>query len=116
MQNIFLIGFTILFAVASTAQAADKTVKCEIESNAVRVFNGKCKFMPEAGGSFSLSNFSEKPLFDEITIVSVTIIEKGIAEVRGLTTRGNNSRWGEAKRSSKDQACWVGADFKICAR
>jgi len=115
MQNM-LIGLAILFAVATTAQAADKTVKCEIESGTMKVFNGKCKFMSEAGGSFSLSNFSEKPLFDEVEIVSVTIIEKGLAEVRGLTTRGNNSRWGEAKRSSKDPACWVGADFKICAR
>ena len=115
MQNLF-IGLTILFAVATTAQAADRTVKCEIESSAVKVFNGKCKFMPETDGSFSLSNFNEKPLFNEVTIVSVTIIEKGLAEVRGLTTRGNNSRWGEAKRSSKDSACWVGADFKICAR
>lgn len=26
-----------------------------------------------------------------------------------------NSRWGEAKRSSQDKACWVGGDFKVCA-
>lgn len=115
MHN-FLIGLIILFAVATTAQAADKIAKCEIESGAVKVFNGKCKFMAEAGGSFSLSNFTEKPLFDEVTIVSVTIVGKGIAEVRGLTISGNNSRWGEAKRSAKDSACWVGSDFKICAR
>ena len=115
MQNI-LIGITILFAIVTTVQAADKTAKCVIESNAVKVFDGKCKFMSEAGGSFSLSNANEKPLFDEVTIVSVNFIEKGNAEVRGLTTRGNNSRWGEAKRSSQDPACWVGTDFKVCAR
>lgn len=115
MQKL-LISLTILFALSHYAQAAEKTVKCEIKTGSSKVFNGKCKFMSEAGGSFSLSNFSEKPLFEEVTIVSVTVIEKGLAEVRGLTTRGNNSRWGEAKRSSKDPACWVGADFKVCAR
>ncbi len=115
-MNNLLVTLTILFVIATTTEAADRTAKCEIESGAVNVFNGKCKYMPEAGGSFGLSNFSEKPLFDEVTIVSVTIIQKGVAEVRGLTTRGNNSRWGEAKRSAKDPACWVGSDFKICAR
>ena len=115
-MNKLLVGLIILFAIATTAHAADRTAKCEIKSGAEQVFNGKCKFMPEAGGSFSLSNFTEKPLFEEVVIVSVTIVGKGIAEVRGLTTSGNNSRWGEAKRSVKDPACWVGADFKICAR
>ena len=115
MRKLF-IGLVILSALSSTAEAADKTVVCEIKSGTKKLFNGKCKFMPEAGGSFSLSNFNEDPLFDNVTIVSVTIIEKGVAEVRGLTTRANNSRWGEAKRSSKDPACWVGSDFTVCAR
>ncbi len=115
MKQLFVI-LIALFVFSHYAQAADKTAKCEIKSGSNTVFNGKCKFMPEAGGSFSLSNFSEKPMFDEVTIVSVTIVEKGVAEVRGLTTRGNNSRWGEAKRSTKDPACWVGSDFIVCAR
>lgn len=115
MRKLF-VGLTVLFALSNYAHAAERAVKCEIQTGSSKVFNGKCKFMQEDGGSFSLSNFSEKPLFDEVTIVSVTIVEKGIAEVRGLTTRGNNSRWGEAKRSTKDPACWVGSDFKICAR
>lgn len=36
--------------------------------------------------------------------------------VRGLTSEGINSRWGEAKRSKKDKSCWIGEDFKICAK
>ena len=48
-------------------------------------------------------------------MVSVDIIEKGVAEVRGLTKDGINSRWGSAKRDLKDKACWKGDDFKVCA-
>ena len=37
----------------------------------------------------------------------------GVAEVRGDPGR-INSRWGEARRSRRDRACWVGEDFSIC--
>ncbi len=46
--------------------------------------------------------------------LNISIIEKGFAKVSGLTTDGINSRWGEAKRSSQDNACWVSVDFKVC--
>jgi len=46
--------------------------------------------------------------------ISVFIVRPGIAEVRGLTAQGINARWGEARRSARDRACWVGADFSIC--
>ena len=55
-------------------------------------------------------------LYGEILDVSVLIMAPGEAEVRGLTAHGINSRWGPAKRSAQDAACWVGADFRICAR
>ncbi len=102
--------------MAQGAVAAEKTVKCEITSGNKIVFNANCVFMPEEGGSFSLSGIKQKPFFDGISVISVSIIEKGVAEVRGLTADGINSRWGEAKRSNKDKACWVGEDFKVCAR
>ena len=41
-------------------------------------------------------------------------MQPGVAEVYGITTSGINSRWGPARRSSKDKACWVGTDFSIC--
>jgi len=105
-----------LFMFAQNTLAADKVVKCEINSDGKKVFNAKCLFTPEAKGSFSLSNFKQKPLFDTISVVSVTIVEKDVAEVRGLTSDGINSRWGEARRSAKDKSCWVGSDFKVCAK
>jgi hypothetical protein len=109
------LGLALLFITAQSL-AADKTVKCQIDSGNKVAYKGKCVFSPEEKGSFSLSNPNDnKPLLDEISMVNVYIIEKGIAEVRGLTTDGINSRWGEAKRSEKDKACWIGSDFKVCA-
>lgn len=98
--------------ISSQAIAADRVIKCQINT-----YKGSCLFSPDTPkGSFSLANPNKnKPLTEAITIVSVTIIEPGFAEVSGLTTEGINSRWGEAKRSSKDKACWEGEDFTVCA-
>jgi hypothetical protein len=100
-----------LLLLGNQSMAADRIVKCQIDTR----YKGTCVFIPDGGGSFSLSNPDKsKALLDSIAIVSVSIIEKGIADVRGLTTDGINSRWGTAKRSSKDGACWDGADFRVC--
>jgi hypothetical protein len=58
----------------------------------------------------------DKPLFGEIESIGVSIVSSGVAEVHGLTIRGNNSFWGTARRLNRDRACWEGPDFKICAR
>jgi hypothetical protein len=106
----------ILALSASSSFAADRVVKCQIDSSGSPSFKGKCLFMPEKGGSFSLQSVNrDRPIMEGLIDVNVQIIEKGVAEVRGLTTEGSNSRWGEARRSDKDKACWVGSDFRICA-
>jgi hypothetical protein len=110
-------GFGLSIPVAGQAQTNGRLVECRIESAGKVEVNGKCRFAPGAGGSFALENANfEKPLFGEILVVSVSIVSPGTAEVRGLTRRGNNSRWGEAQRSEGSPACWEGADFKVCAR
>jgi len=97
-------------------QASEKSAQCEITSGAIVEYKGECVFAAEPGGSFSLSKSKEAPLYPGILVVSVTLVDEGVAEVRGLTTDGINSRWGEAKRSTDDGACWIGSDFKVCAR
>jgi hypothetical protein len=111
-----IVMLSLLFLLPTVALAADKIINCEIHSNGMPTFKNKCTFSPSPGGSFYLTSAPGKPFLDGISSVSVDIVGKGVAEVRGLTADGINSRWGEAKRSSKDKACWIGSDFKICAR
>ena len=76
-----------------------------------------------ADGSFSVTRVMNKDgittILPNITTISVTLIAPGLAEVNGLTTTGINSRWGRARRSQEEPACWVSvadeSDFKICA-
>jgi hypothetical protein len=116
MKFLMTVLTLVLLASFSSIASADRIVKCQIDSGNETIYKGKCLFIPDTKGSFGLAHPQKnKPLTDVITMVSVTIIEKSIAEVRGLTSDGINSRWGEAKRSAKDKACWVGEDFKVCA-
>lgn len=119
------VGAAIAAALTLSANptfANEKTVKCEITSqpsNEVQ-FAGKCKFEAEQGGSFSLSDANGGDLlYESISVVHVYVTAKGHAEVSGLVLDegggGHNSRWGAAKRSQKDGACWEGEDFRICA-
>jgi hypothetical protein len=106
----------VLFVIASSMLFA-KSALCTVESNGRTMFHGYCDFLPERGGSFSLSAFNRnRPLYNGISLVSVYIVQRGVAEVSGLTSDGFNSRWGRAVRSRSDRACWVGSDFRICAR
>jgi hypothetical protein len=96
-----------------TAEAKD--ARCIIKRNDSVAYSGACHFHLEQGGSFSIRRHDGKPILPSITDISVSIVSTGVAEVRGLTTNGNNSRWGRAVRSKTDPACWMGSDFEICA-
>ena len=114
----WVIVLLCLSAAAPHAQAAGRIVDCLIEAGGKVEFDGKCRFTSDGtGGSFSLaSRDGQSALYGSILDVSVSIIETGVADVRGLTKDGINARWGEAKRSKQDRACWVGDDFRVCAR
>lgn len=107
-----------LAAAAPGMAQGYKVATCQIESGGKLEFNGRCRFMPDGGnGSFSVSTASgQGALYGEILVVTVSVISPGVAEVRGLTKAGINSRWGEARRQARDRACWAGSDFRICAR
>jgi len=105
-----------LLALAGADAAQAREITCRIEQSGASVLDGPCRFQPDGGGSFILSALErERPLFRGVSLVTVTVVATGIAEVRGLTETGVNSRWGEARRSRRDRACWEGVDFRICA-
>ena len=108
---IALLMAATLFPVA----AEGKSARCVIKQNGTTAYSGACDFQMDQGGSFGIRRHDAKPILPNITDISVFIISKGVAEVRGLTTDGINSRWGRALRSQVDPACWKGSDFEICA-
>lgn len=105
----------VLLAAMVPAIAKDKDARCLIRQNGVTTYSGACLFHLEKGGSFSIRRQDARPILPSITDISVTIVAAGVAEVRGLTTDGINSRWGSAVRSKVESACWKGSDFEICA-
>ena len=106
--------FLLMGSMSSVA--AERPVKCAVESAGVPAFHGSCFFQSEKGGSFTLRSAKKgADLVEDISSVSVDVVAKDVAEVRGLTSSGMNSRWGDARRSNKERACWVGADFRVCA-
>ncbi|WP_242411868.1 hypothetical protein A5482_010265 [Cyanobacterium sp. IPPAS B-1200] len=95
------------------AQAKEATCVIRGENNQV-VFRDKCNFNQYGGnGSFWIE--AKSGLIYGRESISVYITSPGVAEVSGLTTGGISSRWGTARRSQSDRACWVGVGFTICA-
>jgi hypothetical protein len=103
-------GFAL--ALAATPAAA-RPARCVVQSAGERTWRGPCNFVPDRGGSFSVDPARGR-FPGEASDISVSLISPGVAEVRGLTRDGINSRWGEARRSRRDPACWVGEDFSVC--
>lgn len=115
--TLVLAGLVLSIAGAVQAQSRGRLARCHVKTAGKVEMSGACRFTREKGGSFALASANrDKPLFGEILTVSVSIVSPDVAEVRGLTMRGNNSRWGAACRSPRDRACWEGSDFRICAR
>jgi hypothetical protein len=109
--------FAALALMTLTAPALARDAGCRIEQAGRVVLDRTCDFQAEGrDGSFSLSARDGGNLFPGISVVTLSVIESGLAEVRGLTRDGINSRWGTARRSGRDGACWQGDDFRICAR
>ncbi len=105
------IAASALVLVASAAEA--RNAQCMIVSNGESRFEGVCDFIADRDGSFSVGKARGHKFLD-IDPISVVMVSPGVAEVRGVTRDGINSRWGDAKRSRSDPACWIGEDFKIC--
>ena len=98
-------------------QARVKPAKCVIRQGPDLdqiSYSDDCLFRAGENGTFSIRKNTGN-ILPSITNISVVMISPGVAEIRGLTVDGINSRWGTAKRSFDDPACWTGADFEVCA-
>ena len=103
-----------LAALPFSAHAKSGPAHCLVRSAGEKPYSGPCRFLPEAKGSFSIEPVGRRAFSGEVTGVTVFLTGPGAAEVSGLTTSGINSRWGTARRSRRDGACWEGSDFRVC--
>ena len=113
LASIFFATTLSIPMIATTVAAGEASCVIKDGNNEI-LYRDKCLFQ-QFGGNGSFSIRSKSGLIVGRESITVYITEPGVAEVRGLTTAGINSRWGEAIRSNSDRACWVGSDFTICA-
>jgi hypothetical protein len=114
-MNSSIPALVILLALAAApADAKPRKASCAVKSAGSAPYRGPCNFIPDEKGSFSIEPIGRRAFAGGITSIGVWIVSPGVAEVRGLTRDGINSRWGEARRSRRDRACWTGSDFSVC--
>ena len=113
MKKLTLALFSLPILAFGATSAEARTARCVVQSAGAPIWRGPCDFVPDRGGSFGIQPLRGR-FPGGISDISVAIIAPGVAEVRGLTPAGINSRWGEARRSSRDKACWAGEDFSVC--
>lgn len=102
-----------LAALTLAIPAHAKTARCVIDSEGVN-YAGPCQYTVAKGGTFTVTPPHGRGFGGETLSITVYVTRPGVAEVRGLTEAGINSRWGPARRSRRDGACWNGTDFSVC--
>lgn len=111
VTSLFGLGFAAVISLPASASPA----RCVVAEAGRTTFDGPCDFRQfGSDGSFTITSLKSDLIAGRL-VISVTIVSPGVAEVRGVTPAGINSRWGVAQRSSRDRACWLGNDFQICA-
>lgn len=115
VAGIGMAGALGLGGTAAPAQAGQRLARCTIETPQTRPYRGPCLFQASRNGSFTIDPPRGRRFVGDVTSISLSVTARGVGEVRGVTTGGINSRWGRAARSSRDAACWVGSDFRVCA-
>jgi hypothetical protein len=113
-KSLFLAALAVLVVPVGTAVAKPREARCVVKAAGAPDYRGPCRFSPEEGGSFTIEPARRRAFGNGVTSISASLIAPGVAEVRGLTRDGVNSRWGEARRSRRDRACWLGSDFSVC--
>lgn len=112
MMAAAMLGACVAASLSTPADA--RAARCVIVTEGER-YAGPCDFRAERGGSFSVERTDGGMLPGDAALLSLSIVSRGVGEVRALLDNGINARWGEAERSTTDPACWIGPDFSLCA-
>jgi hypothetical protein len=114
MKRLIPGALAVLIVAGGAAEAKPRDARCSVKTAGAPDYQGPCRFSPEEKGSFTIEPKGRRAFANGVTSISIWMVSAGIAEVRGLTRDGINSRWGEARRSKRDRACWLGSDFSVC--
>lgn len=115
LKSRLVLAAATVASVMIAVPALAKPARCVISSASGPAYRGPCIFTPEGGGGFTLTAPRQGYLGSHLIAVTVQVTAPGEAFVRGMEKGYPNSAWGGAKRSRRDPACWIGADFSICA-
>jgi hypothetical protein len=113
VRKLAIAGLAIAAGLAAMPASA-KTARCVIRSEGGS-YRGPCSYSVQRGGTFTVKPIGRRFLMPGVMMVTVFVDRDGYADVSGLTGAGVNSRWGQATRSRRDTACWVGDGFSVCA-
>lgn len=113
VRKLAIAGLAIAAGLAAMPASA-KTARCVIRSEGGS-YRGPCSYSVQRGGTFTVKPIGHRFLMPGVMMVTVFVDRDGYADVSGLTGAGVNSRWGQATRSRRDTACWVGDGFSVCA-
>ena len=108
-----ILAAAALTALTLAAPAHAKDARCTIESEGSN-YTGPCQYTVAKGGTFTITAPHGRGFGGGTLSLTVYVTRPGFAEVRGLTQAGINSRWGSARRSRRDGACWDGDGFSVC--
>ena len=104
---------TVLITGFVAVPAHARVARCVIDSEGAS-YRGACQYNVARGGTFTVTPLRSRTFGGGPMSITVYVVRPGVAEVRGLTPEGINSRWGRALRSRRDGACWQGEDFSVC--
>jgi hypothetical protein len=91
-MKLVMAAAVLASGLAASAAAAPRPARCVIASAGAPTWQGPCRFLAERGGSFTVTPSQGRSFADGITSISLTIVEPGVGDVRGLTADGINSR------------------------
>ena len=112
MSKPILVAAAIAAMTVALPSSA-KNARCVIDSEGTS-YRGPCEYHVARGGTFTVTPVRARTFAGGATSITVFVTRPGVAEVRGLTVDGINSRWGMARRSRRDSACWEGEGFSVC--
>lgn len=75
----------------------------------------RCRYFPQAGGSFAITKEAGGTLVPGAASIGVFVRPDGYAVISATDPSGRAVRWGIAQRAPQNDDCWEGDGFWVCA-